>query len=74
MLGIFNLLPIPPLDGSKIIPYFLPQSMQQGWYRFEQYGFVVLLLLVFVLPGVFNVVLGVPRQFLMQLVYWGLSG
>lgn len=71
MLGIFNLLPIPPLDGSKIIPYFLPTSMQQSWYRFEQYGFVVLLLLVFVFSSALPIILYYPADLILKLVYAG---
>lgn len=52
-LGLFNLLPIPPLDGSAIIERFLPRTWLPNWYRFRQYGFLVLFLLVFSLgfPG-----------------------
>lgn len=73
MLGLFNLIPIPPLDGSKIIPYFLPVSMQQSWYRFEQYGFVILLLLVFMVPAFLSIVLGAPSEFILGLVYAGIQ-
>ncbi|OIO88409.1 MAG: hypothetical protein AUK32_01580 [Candidatus Aquicultor secundus] len=72
MLGIFNLLPIPPLDGSKIIPYFLPRQWQQSWYHFEQYGMLVLILLLFIVPGFTGVVLGVPLQFMLKLVMFGI--
>lgn len=46
-LGIFNLVPIPPLDGSKILLSFLPESMASFIYRYEQYS--LLLLLIFVI-------------------------
>lgn len=72
MLGLFNLLPIPPLDGSKIIPYFLPREWQQGWYRFERYGMLVLLLLLFVIPGFTGTLLGGPVEFMLKLVMFGL--
>ena len=36
-LAIFNLLPIPPLDGSKILPKFLPYSLALGYERFRQF-------------------------------------
>jgi Zn-dependent protease len=46
-LGFFNLIPIPPLDGSKILSVFLPSSLQDFWDRFEQYGFIALILLLY---------------------------
>jgi Zn-dependent protease len=46
-LGIFNLLPIPPLDGSALIERVLPREWLPGWYRFRPYGFLVLFVLVF---------------------------
>jgi Zn-dependent protease len=46
-LGIFNLVPIPPLDGSALIERVLPETWLPGWYRFRPYGFLVLFILVF---------------------------
>jgi len=74
MLGVFNLLPIPPLDGSKILAYFLPESMQQTWYQFEQYGFIVLLLLIFMVPGFLGVVLGRPIEYMLRFAFFGIPG
>lgn len=51
LLAVFNLLPIPPLDGSAMIERFLPHSWWPTWLRFRQYGFGVLLLVIFVIPG-----------------------
>jgi Zn-dependent protease len=47
LLGVFNLLPIPPLDGSALIERILPAEWLPGWYRFRPYGILVLLVLVF---------------------------
>jgi Zn-dependent protease len=44
LLGLFNLLPIPPLDGSSLIERVLPRSWLPGWYRFRPYGILVLLI------------------------------
>jgi len=49
LLGIFNLLPIPPLDGSHILFTFLPYSAQQARIFFAQYGFLLLLVFIFFL-------------------------
>jgi len=45
-LGLFNLLPIPPLDGSKIVFSFLPEKTYYTIMRYERFGMVILLLLV----------------------------
>ena len=50
MLGVFNLLPVPPLDGSKILRYFLRGSVGYQFDKFEPYGFFVLILLL-IIPG-----------------------
>jgi Zn-dependent protease len=51
LLGIFNLLPIPPLDGSALVERLLPREWLPTWYRFRPYGLLVLFLLVFTIPG-----------------------
>ena len=50
-LAVFNLLPIPPLDGSAFIERVLPHTWWPTWLRFRQYGFGILLLIIFVIPG-----------------------
>lgn len=47
-LAVFNLLPFPPLDGSKVLSTFLPASFQPIFDMLEQYGFLILMLLVYV--------------------------
>ncbi|MGE5581105.1 MAG: site-2 protease family protein [Bacillota bacterium] len=54
-LGFFNLIPVPPLDGSKVLRYFLRGRAGYFYDRFEQFGFFILILLLVV--GVFNYVL-----------------
>lgn len=51
VLMFFNLIPVPPLDGSSVIPVFLPDSALPGWYRFQQYSFALLLLVMWVIPS-----------------------
>lgn len=47
LLGIFNLLPIPPLDGGRILIGLLPGKQAAWLSRFEPFGFILLLLLIF---------------------------
>lgn len=44
-LGVFNLIPIPPLDGSKALAMFLPNSVYEKLMRYEYYGLMLLLIL-----------------------------
>lgn len=47
ILGAFNLIPIPPLDGSKVLMGFLPYHAQRSLARIEPYGFFILIFLLF---------------------------
>lgn len=47
VLCIFNFLPIPPLDGSKILAGLLPENLARGFASIERYGFIIILLLAF---------------------------
>jgi Zn-dependent protease len=63
ILGAFNLIPIPPLDGSKVLMSFLPQEAQQKLAMLEPYGFFILAFLLF--TGLLNPVIG----FMQNLIY-----
>jgi Zn-dependent protease len=63
ILGAFNLIPIPPLDGSKILMSLLPQDAQLQLARLEPYGFFILAILLF--TGVLNPVI----RFMQDLIY-----
>jgi Zn-dependent protease len=43
VLAAFNLIPVPPLDGSGILRGLLPDSMQEGYAKYERFGFLILL-------------------------------
>ena len=70
-LAIFNLIPIPPLDGSKILFSILPYSWRDFEFQLERYGFFLILLFVFfgfglILPLIFwlfGVITGQPFGF-----------
>lgn len=55
-LAFFNLLPIPPLDGSKVLAYFLPARCAYSYLSIERYGFLILMLLI--VTRVLDMVLG----------------
>ena len=46
LLAIFNMIPIPPLDGSRFVAYLLPGPLQQLWYRLDLIGFLILIVLL----------------------------
>jgi Zn-dependent protease len=50
VLGLFNLLPIPPLDGGRIAVGLLPLRLARRWAQLERAGIVLVVLLVFLLP------------------------
>lgn len=62
LLGVFNLIPIPPLDGSHVLYHLLPPAAGATYRRLGQYG-VVLLMAVFFVPGLLSVAL-FPVQWL----------
>lgn len=47
MLAVFNLIPIPPLDGSKVLVGLLPGNLAISYARVERFGFLILLALIF---------------------------
>ncbi len=42
-LGVFNLIPFPPLDGSKVVAMFLPDRLYIRWMQLERYGMIILM-------------------------------
>lgn len=56
ILAVFNLLPIPPLDGSHVVANLLPPSAAHAYRGMGQYGLLIVLLLLFLLPGALGTV------------------
>lgn len=55
VLVFFNLIPIPPLDGSRVIPLFLSDSGMRKFAQIEQYGFGILMVLLWGVPTLLHV-------------------
>jgi Zn-dependent protease len=68
---VLNLLPLPPLDGGRILVSLLPTRFAHGVSRIEPYGFVVLIVLLF--TGVLGYVLWPPVILTMSLIAGGLG-
>ena len=66
-LAVFNLLPFPPLDGSKVLDTFLPASMRPFMEMLEQYGYIILMLLIYL--GFFNAIISPVMRFVLFLLY-----
>jgi Zn-dependent protease len=50
ILAIFNMMPIPPLDGGRVVTSILPNVLAKPFARLERYGFIILLGIIFLLP------------------------
>ena len=66
ILALFNLMPIPPLDGSKIVARFLPTQTASKYMRFERYGMILVIILI--VTGVFEKVLVPVFYFILNLI------
>ena len=51
VLCFFNLIPLPPLDGSKVVLFFLTGETRAAYYRLEQYAMPILIVVLYVLPS-----------------------
>ena len=75
VLGLFNLLPILPLDGGRVVAGLLPERLARSWSALERYGLLIVLLVILVLPNVFGVnpvndVLETVLPWAFHLVFW----
>ena len=68
-LGVFNLLPIPPLDGSKVLQSILPPSFEPGFEALERFGFILLILAM--VTGVFGAIFTFVMPIAMRILFVG---
>lgn len=78
LLAVFNMLPLPPLDGGRVAVGLLPDSLAAPLARVEPYGLFILIGAIFLLPyigsqlginiNIFRWLIGVPHAFLVDLI------
>jgi Zn-dependent protease len=76
LLFVFNLLPIPPLDGARVVYGLLPPQQAYTWRSYEQYGPYILLALIFFVPAMLRIdvlspLVRAPAAFLIRLLLGG---
>ena len=68
-LAVFNLLPFPPLDGSKVLETFLPASAQPILEILEQHGYIIMMILIYV--GFTSAIIRPVIEFVVYLLFLG---
>ncbi len=71
VLALINMIPIPPLDGSRIVTGFLPNNLAWKYNQLERYGFILLIVLVY--TGGLNFILGYPMA-IAQKLFFSIAG
>jgi Zn-dependent protease len=54
ILAFFNLIPIPPLDGSHVVAHLLPRQIADGYRDLGRYGLLIVMAMIFLAPGVLD--------------------
>jgi len=62
LLAFFNLIPIPPLDGSHVVAHLLPAEMADSYRRLGRFGLLLVMAMIFLAPGALD--------FFLAPVYW----
>jgi Zn-dependent protease len=68
---VFNLIPFPPLDGSRVLYAFAPEPVQKVMYRIEQMGFSAIMLFLLILwfvPGISNAIISITHSIYLHLL------
>lgn len=68
LLAVFNLLPIPPLDGSRVMAYLLPEKLRQPYVDLERIGMFLVIGFIYLLPNRYG------ANVLSDVVGWAISG
>ena len=68
--GIFNLIPIPPLDGSRVLYAIAPDGVRRVMEGMERWGMMVVLILVIALPGVLSRLMGGAIEGILTVFGW----
>jgi Zn-dependent protease len=69
VLAFFNLIPIPPLDGSHVLAHLLPKDVEVQYRMVGQYGILILMGIMYFVPGAFSVLLW-PVYYLQGVADW----
>lgn len=68
--GVFNLIPIPPLDGSRVVYAIAPDGVRNVMVRMENWGIIIVMILVVALPSVVDTVMSGAINGILHFFYW----
>lgn len=68
--GVFNLIPIPPLDGSRVLYAIAPDGVREAMSGMEKWGIMVVLLLVVVFPSFISMIMGGVMEGILRFFFW----
>lgn len=72
--GIFNLIPIPPLDGSRVLYAIAPDGVRRVMEGMEQWGIILVMILVILVPGWLSMIMGGAMNGILDFFYWIVGG
>ena len=71
ILGTLNLIPVPPLDGSRVLGGFLPRSAYKHWVALDRYGtytFILLFIVIWRVPAFYDHTIGAVLSLFVKLL------
>lgn len=68
--GIFNLIPIPPLDGSRVLYAVAPDGVRNVMEGMERWGIILVMILVIMVPGWLSMIMGGAMNGILDFFYW----